>query len=113
MWVDLVRMSPLLLNFGFCYTPDTQKQHLPHITVGVPYEVLKVNIKSKTKADQSNEKKGGAPGRVPQVSYLYKSPIFRQLNTLVAYGGRPGLARLIPDFMRIPHWLVHWGSYKF
>jgi len=38
---------------------------------------------------------------------------FRRVNTLVAYGGWPGLASWIPDFMRIPLWLVHYGSYRF
>ena len=43
----------------------------------------------------------------------YHDDIYRQLNTLVAYQGRPGLAKWLPNFMRIPHWVVHWGSYKF
>jgi len=43
-----------------------------------------------------------------------KSPIdFRQVKVLVAYGGYPGLASFIPDFVRVPLWLMHFGSYKF
>jgi len=43
-----------------------------------------------------------------------KSPIdFRQVKVLVAFGGYPGLASFIPDFVRIPLWLMHFGSYKF
>jgi len=43
-----------------------------------------------------------------------ESPIdFRQVKVLVAYGGLPGLAAWIPDFIRVPHWLMHFGSYKF
>jgi len=38
---------------------------------------------------------------------------FRKLNTLVAFGGWPGLANWIPDFMRIPLWVMHYGSYRF
>jgi len=38
---------------------------------------------------------------------------FRKLNTLVAFGGYPGVASWIPDFMRIPLWVLHFGSYKF
>jgi len=38
---------------------------------------------------------------------------FRKLNTLVAFGGYPGVASWIPDFMRIPLWVMHFGSYKF
>jgi len=38
---------------------------------------------------------------------------FRRINTLVAYGGWPGLASWIPDFMRIPLWVIHYGSYRF
>jgi len=43
-----------------------------------------------------------------------QSPIdFRQVKTLVAFGGYPGLASFIPDFFRVPLWLMHFGSYKF
>merc|ERR1711936_1404268 len=43
-----------------------------------------------------------------------KSPIdFRQVKVLVAFGGFPGLAAMIPDFVRIPLWVMHFGSYKF
>lgn len=43
-----------------------------------------------------------------------KIPIdFRQVKVLVAYGGYSGLAALIPDFIRVPLWLMHFGSYKF
>ena len=38
---------------------------------------------------------------------------FRQVKVLVAFGGYPGLASFIPDFVRIPLWLMHFGSYKF
>ena len=37
----------------------------------------------------------------------------RQVKTLVAFGGYPGLASFIPDFFRVPLWLMHFGSYKF
>ena len=37
-----------------------------------------------TKADQSNEKKGGAPGRVPQVSLFYISTYLVRLPTNVS-----------------------------
>merc|ERR1711874_534654 len=43
-----------------------------------------------------------------------ESPIdFRQVKVLVAFGGHPGLAAWIPDFIRVPLWLMHFGSYKF
>jgi len=43
-----------------------------------------------------------------------EAPIdFRQVKVLVAYGGLPGLATWIPDFIRVPLWLMHFGSYKF
>ena len=38
---------------------------------------------------------------------------FRQVNTLLAYGGYTWLASWVPDFLRIPSWVVHFGSYKF
>merc|ERR1711953_1103821 len=43
-----------------------------------------------------------------------ESPIeFRQVKVLVAYGGYPGLAAFIPEFIRVPLWLMHFGAYKF
>jgi len=38
---------------------------------------------------------------------------FRQIKTLVAYGGYPGVASWIPEFFRVPLWVMHFGSYKF
>jgi len=42
------------------------------------------------------------------------SPIdFRQFRSLIAYAGYPGLAAWMPEFLRLPLWLMHFGSYKF
>jgi len=42
------------------------------------------------------------------------SPIdFRQFRSLIAYAGYPGLAAWMPEFLRVPLWLMHFGSYKF
>lgn len=38
---------------------------------------------------------------------------FRQVKVLVAFGGYSGLAAWIPEFVRVPLWLMHFGSYKF
>jgi len=38
---------------------------------------------------------------------------FRAVSTLVAFGGYPGLAAWIPGFIRVPNWVIHFGSYKF
>jgi dehydrogenase/reductase SDR family protein 1 len=41
---------------------------------------------------------------------------FRQVNTLMAYSGNTvgtWLSYFIPSFIRVPMWLMHFGSYKF
>ena len=38
---------------------------------------------------------------------------FRQVNNLVDFVGYPRVAAYIPDFVRIPYWLVHFRSYQF
>jgi len=38
---------------------------------------------------------------------------FRQLNTLLAYGGHTWIAAVVPDFLKVPLWVMHFGSYKF
>lgn len=48
-------------------------------------------------------------GRIVKKSIL----VLRQVKVLVAFGGHPGLAAWIPDFIRVPLWLMHFGSYKF
>ena len=42
-----------------------------------------------------------------------RQPVPRQVKVLVAYGGYPGLAAFIPEFIRVPLWLMHFGAYKF
>merc|ERR1719244_1827314 len=43
-----------------------------------------------------------------------KSPIdLRQIRSLIAYAGYPGLAAWMPEFLRVPLWLMHFGSYNF
>jgi len=37
----------------------------------------------------------------------------RQLNAVLTYEGYSGLAAWIPDCVRIPHWIMHFLSYKF
>lgn len=42
------------------------------------------------------------------------SPInFRQINVLLSKGGHTWLAYLVPNFVKVPHWLIHMASYKF
>jgi len=42
------------------------------------------------------------------------SPIdFRQVNSLLAYGGYTWMASMVPNFIRMPLWIMHFGSYKF
>jgi len=38
---------------------------------------------------------------------------FRQVNTLLAYGGYTWMAWLVPNFLKVPLWIMHFGSYKF
>merc|ERR1711892_919245 len=38
---------------------------------------------------------------------------FRQVNTLLAYGGYTWMASLVPNFLKVPLWIMHFGSYKF
>jgi len=38
---------------------------------------------------------------------------FRQINTHLARAGRTWIAALIPNFVRVPHWVLHFASYKF
>jgi len=38
---------------------------------------------------------------------------FRQVNSMLAYRGYTWLASWVPNFLRVPSWVVHFGSYKF
>merc|ERR1719402_1583437 len=41
-----------------------------------------------------------------------KSPIdLRQIRSLIAYAGYPGLFPWMPGFLKLPFWLMHFGSY--
>jgi len=37
----------------------------------------------------------------------------RQVNNLLAYAGYTWISYFVPSFIRIPMWLMHFGSYKF
>ena len=48
--------------------------------------------------------------------HIIKSIIFvsyRQVNSLLAYGGYTWMASLVPNFLKVPLWIMHFGSYKF
>jgi len=38
---------------------------------------------------------------------------FRQMNVLLAHLGHTWLASVVPSFIKMPLWLMHFGSYKF
>merc|ERR1719150_2880482 len=40
-------------------------------------------------------------------------PDMRQVNNLLAYAGFGWLSYIVPSFIRIPMWVMHFGSYKF
>jgi len=40
-------------------------------------------------------------------------PDMRQVNNLLAYAGYNWLSYVVPSFIRIPMWVMHFGSYKF
>jgi len=37
----------------------------------------------------------------------------RQVSNLLAYGGHTWMSQLVPSFIRVPMWMMHFGSYKF
>jgi dehydrogenase/reductase SDR family protein 1 len=40
-------------------------------------------------------------------------PDMRQVKNLLAYAGYGWLSYVVPSFIRIPMWVMHFGSYKF